>query len=136
MATTWTNETNGTVTTAGNVLEATTLNVTGTGTANTFTATTLNSTEAVISGQGVIGGCTLTGGELTCPTVHSTNLQSDVLIVETGGTNFVKIEETSDLPSIKMLSKDGTASYLFVADNGTLRISSTQPTADADGNPV
>ena len=149
MSTTWTNETNGSITTSGNILEATTLSVTGTATANTLSTsgvtisgTTISCGSITASSDGVIGGVTLASDTLIC---DNANIQvecflklvnSESINLVSDGTDLVTIEHASDLPSIKMLSEDGTASYLFVANDGTLRISSTQPTANGDGNPV
>ena len=45
-------------------------------------------------------------------------------------------KDADEFPYIKMHSSDGTASYLFVANNGTLRIHDSAPTADGDGSAV
>lgn len=56
------------------------------------------------------------------------------------GTNEGILEllrkDSNEFPYIKMYSSDNTASYLFVADNGTLRIHSAAPTSNGDGAPV
>jgi len=71
---------------------------------------------------------------------------SDVQIPDgrlTVGTNTVtqgildiKRKDANEFSYIKMYSADGTASYLFVANNGTLRIHSAAPTANTDGSAV
>tara|TARA_Y100001963_G_scaffold100972_1_gene138908 strand:+ start:5364 stop:6680 length:1317 start_codon:yes stop_codon:yes gene_type:complete len=45
-------------------------------------------------------------------------------------------KDSNEFPYIKMYSSDNTPSYLFVANNGTLRIHSSIPTADSDGSAV
>ena len=56
----------------------------------------------------------------------------------TGVQGVLNIErkDTDEFGYIKMKSSDGTASYLFVANNGTLRIHSSIPTANTDGSAV
>jgi len=52
------------------------------------------------------------------------------------GLLVIERKDADEFPAIKMFSSDGTASYLFVADNGTLRIHSSRPTANGDGSAV
>tara|TARA_Y100000004_G_scaffold92478_1_gene103660 strand:+ start:1745 stop:2638 length:894 start_codon:yes stop_codon:yes gene_type:complete len=52
------------------------------------------------------------------------------------GVLNIERKNSSEFGYIKMKSSDGTASYLFVANNGTLRIHSSIPTANTDGSAV
>ena len=55
---------------------------------------------------------------------------------ETEGHLILERKDADEFPHIKMFSADNTASYLFVANNGTLRIHSSAPTANTDGSAV
>ena len=70
---------------------------------------------------------------------NSDGTHAQVTIGDSGNNDGLLILERKDadeFPAIKMFSSDGTASYLFVADNGTLRIHSSRPTANGDGSAV
>ena len=157
MSTNWTNEANGSISTTGNELEATTLSVTGTATVNTLTCTTFDASTInigylTISGEEIMASsnCNLTlvgaSSTISCNAaqflVNSPVSEAHLYIGNhltndsTGSLHMTRSTATGDAPYIHMTSFDGTDSYLFVANNGTLRISSTQPTADTDGSPV
>ncbi len=55
---------------------------------------------------------------------------------ETEGHLILARKDADEFPHIKMFSSNGTASYLFVADNGTLRIHNSAPTSNSDGSAV
>tara|TARA_R100000458_G_scaffold53525_1_gene55843 strand:+ start:1751 stop:2653 length:903 start_codon:yes stop_codon:yes gene_type:complete len=55
---------------------------------------------------------------------------------ETEGHLILSRKGAAEFPSIKMFSDDGTASYLFVDDDGKLRIHSSLPTDTGDGTIV
>ena len=55
---------------------------------------------------------------------------------ETQGKVIMKRKDADEFPYIEMVSADGTSSFLFVANNGTLRIHSAAPTANTDGSAV
>ena len=52
------------------------------------------------------------------------------------GRLILERKDADEFPHIKMFSADGTASFLFVANDGTLRIHSSTPTADGNGSAV
>ena len=52
------------------------------------------------------------------------------------GLLIIERKDADEFPAIKMFSADGTASFLFVANDGTLRIHSSRPTANGDGSAV
>ena len=52
------------------------------------------------------------------------------------GVVDIKRKDSDEFGYIKMYSSGGTESYLFVADNGTLRIHDSIPTANTDGSAV
>tara|TARA_R100000005_G_scaffold95229_1_gene75959 strand:+ start:987 stop:1784 length:798 start_codon:yes stop_codon:yes gene_type:complete len=52
------------------------------------------------------------------------------------GVLSIERKNYSEFGYIKMKSADGTASYLFVANNGTLRIHDDVPTSNTDGSAV
>ena len=54
----------------------------------------------------------------------------------TQGILDIKRKDANEFSYIKMYAADGTASYLFVANDGTLRIHSAAPTANGDGAAV
>jgi hypothetical protein len=55
---------------------------------------------------------------------------------ETEGHLILARKGAAEFPSIKMFSDDGTASYLFVDDDGKLRIHNSLPTDTGDGTIV
>ena len=52
------------------------------------------------------------------------------------GLLIIERKDADEFPAIKMFSADGTESFLFVANDGTLRIHSSRPTANGDGSAV
>ena len=54
----------------------------------------------------------------------------------TQGMIRMKRKDVNEFPYIEMVSADGTSSFLFVANDGTLRIHSAAPTANTDGAAV
>ena len=54
----------------------------------------------------------------------------------TQGKLIMKRKDADEFPYIEMVSADGTSSFLFVANDGTLRIHSAAPTANGDGAAV
>ena len=54
----------------------------------------------------------------------------------TQGKLIMKRKDSNEFPYIEMVSANGTSSFLFVANDGTLRINSAAPTANTDGAAV
>ena len=73
----------------------------------------------------VAGDLTVTGGDVS---IGSDTVEQGKLTIEW--------KDSNEFGYIKMTSSDNTDSYLFVANDGTLRIHSAAPTANGDGAAV
>ena len=87
-----------------------------------------NATSMILTGGGDVVKFYGSGGNVCSLTVGDDTNQHGALILER--------KDVNEFPYIKMTSADDTDSYLFVANDGTLRIHSAIPTADGDGGAV
>jgi len=153
MTTSWTNENSGTVATQGNTLEGESLTVTGPISAgSTVNGWTMSGSGLLEAPEGATYMSIMS--ELNCTenvkfygTIGSSGNSTLMGFADDGVTiqnAFLVVQKhltvgdggSGDIEYIRMFSKDNTASYLFVANDGTLRISNAIPTADGDGAPV
>lgn len=165
MATTWTNENSGTVATQGNNLEGESLTVTGAISAGSTVNGWTMSGSGLLEAPSTATHITIFS-EMNCAeqvsfstTFGTTNNKSLVNLADDGVTiqvGYLQAQKhlTSGQPGlhqgyltlhrkdsdefsyIKMYSSNNTASYLFVANDGTLRIHNAIPTSNSDGSAV